>query len=461
MGTAGIERHTVAVDESTGGGGEGSALRLAALVGTSSEWYDFFLYATAAAVVFPATFFPNTLDPFVALLASFSTFAVGFVARPLGAVFFGHLGDRAGRKTAFATALLIMGLATTVIGLLPPYTRIGAFAPLALVLLRLVQGFAVGGQWGGALLLATESAPGSKRGVSAGIAQAGVPFGVVLANLAFLLASGVTSPAAFMAYAWRIPFVASLALVGLAALIQFRLQDTAAFREVRDRPEGGSSPVLTALRLYPRSILVAAGANISGMLAFYILITYVVAYGVSAGGLQMPRNVMLGAVLIANVSMIPGELVAGRLSDIYGRRRILTIGQVLLAAWSFALFPLMQTRSFLWITVAITVGQALVALIHAPVSALMAELFSVQVRYSAASLAYQISSVIGASVAPIVASALYARYHDNTFISIYMAVACVISLLCVAVVGRAHKTDLDRGLAVPAKFSRNKTPYID
>ena len=455
MTTAATERHG---NESAGTGGEGSALRLAALVGTSSEWYDFFLYATAAAVVFPATFFPNTLDPFVALLASFSTFAVGFVARPLGAVFFGHLGDRAGRKTAFATALLIMGLATTLIGLLPPYTRIGALAPLALVLLRLVQGFAVGGQWGGALLLATESAPGSKRGLSAGIAQAGVPFGVVLANLAFLLASGVTSPAAFMAYAWRAPFVASLALVGLAALIQFRLQDTAAFREVRARPEeGGVSPVLTALRLYPRSILVAAGSNISGMLAFYILITYVVAYGVSTGGLQMPRNVMLGAVLIANVAMIPCELMAGRLSDIYGRRRILTIGQVLLAAWSFALFPLMQTRSFLWITVAITVGQALVALIHAPVSALMAELFSVQVRYSAASLAYQISSVIGASVAPIVASALYARYHDNTFISIYMAVACVVSLLCVAVVGRVHKTDLGRSLA-PAPRLQTPSP---
>ena len=444
MGTAGIERHG---DESADTGGGGSGLRLAALVGTSSEWYDFFLYATAAAVVFPVTFFPATLDPFVALLASLSTFAVGFVARPLGAVFFGHLGDRAGRKTAFATALVTMGLATTLIGLLPPYTRIGTLAPLALVLLRLVQGFAVGGQWGGALLLATESAPGSKRGLSAGIAQAGVPFGVVLANLAFLLSSGVTSPATFMAYGWRVPFVASVVLVGLAALIQFRLQDTAAFRGLRDRPERGVSPVLTALRRYPRSILVAAGANISGMLAFYILITYVVAYGVGAGGLQMPRNLMLGAVLIANVAMIPAELVAGRLSDTYGRRRIIVIGQVLLAAWSFALFPLMQTRSFLCITVAITVGQGLVALIHAPVSALMAELFSVQVRYSAASLAYQISSVVGGSVAPIVATALYARYHGNTFISIYMAIACAVSLLCVAVVGRVHKTDLGRGLA--------------
>jgi MFS family permease len=434
MSTAGIERHSAESVVTTGGG---SALRLAALVGTSSEWYDFFLYATAAAVVFPTTFFPATLDPLVALLASFSTFAVGFVARPLGAVFFGHLGDRSGRKTAFAAALLTMGLATTLIGLLPPYTMIGALAPLALVLLRLVQGFAVGGQWGGALLLATESAPDSKRGFSAGIAQAGVPFGVVLANLAFLLASGATSPATFMSYGWRAPFVASIALVGLAALVQLRLQDTVVFREVRDRAASGFSPVLTALRLYPRSILVAAGANVSGMLAFYILITYVVAYGTGTAGLHMPRNLILGAVLLANVVMIPAELMAGRLSDIYGRRRILVLGQVLLAAWSFALFPLMQTRSFLWITVAITVGQCLVALIHAPVSALMAELFEVRVRYSAASLAYQLSAVIGGAMAPIVASALYANHHDNTPIAIYMAIACAVSLLCVAMVGRS------------------------
>lgn len=437
----------VSGDEADGTRDGGSALGLAALIGTSSEWYDFFLYATAAAVVFPATFFPATLDPFVALLASFSTFAVGFVARPLGAVFFGHLGDRAGRKTAFATALVTMGCATTLIGLLPPYTSIGVLAPLALVLLRLIQGFAVGGQWGGALLLATESAPGSRRGLFAGIAQAGVPFGVVLANLAFLLASGLTSPATFMTHGWRVPFVASLALVGLAALIQFRLQDTKAFREVREQPKDEVSPVLAAVRLYPRSILVAAGANIAGMLAFYILITYVVAYGAGSGGLQLPRNLILSAVLIANIVMIPAELIAGRLSDLYGRRRILVAGQVLLAAWSFVLFPLMQTRSFLCITVAITVGQCMVALIHAPVSALMAELFTVEVRYSAASLAYQISSVLGGSVAPIVASALYAKYHDNTPISIYMAVACAVSLLCVAIVGRVHKTDCGRSLA--------------
>jgi MFS family permease len=427
-----------------------SALRLAALVGTSSEWYDFFLYATAAAVVFPTVFFPGTLDPSVALLASFSTFAVGFIARPLGAVFFGHLGDKAGRKTAFAAALLIMGLATTSIGLLPSYKTAGVLAPVALVLLRLLQGLALGGQWGGALLLATESAAGANRGLCAGIAQAGVPIGVVVANLALLLASGSTSAATFIAYGWRIPFILSVALVAMATLIHFRLPDTRQFRELRATgvPFKEKSPVLAAFHLYPRSILVAAGANVSGMLAFYILITYVVAYGTSSDGLNLPRSFMLGSVLIANIAMVPGELLAGRLSDVFERRRIILIGLVLVGAWSFALFPLMQLRSFAWITVAIAVGQVLVALIHAPVSALMAELFSVQVRYSAASLAYQISSVVGGSFAPIIASALYARYHSNVSISLYMAIASTISIASVTTIAKVHGADVARNLRI-------------
>jgi MFS family permease len=235
----------------------------------------------------------------------------------------------------------------------------------------------------------------------------------------------------------------------LAAWIHFRLQDTPQFRELRaaQGPSQAHAPVLTAIRLYPRSILVAAGANVSGMLAFYILITYVVAYGTSIDGLHLPRSVMLAAVLIANIGMVPGELLAGRLSDVFGRRRILLIGLMLVGIWSFALFPLMQTRSFLWITVAIAVGQLLVALIHAPVSALIAELFSVRVRYSAASLAYQISSVVGGSFAPIIATALYARYHSNISISLYMSIASAISLVCVAAIVKVQKVDLARSAA--------------
>ncbi len=259
---------------------------LMGLAGASIEWYDFLLYGTAAALVFPTVFFPATLSPFIALIASFSTFAVGFVARPVGAVLFGHMGDRVGRKTAFAVALIIMGTATTLVGVLPSYHTAGVFSPLALVLLRLTQGLAVGGQWGGAILLATESAPKSRRGLYSSVAQAGVPVGVVLANLAFLAANGATSPEAFMAYGWRIPLLFSIALVGLGLFIHFRIEDTVAFRQLqqakpspvdqlvgsstRDAPAYATkpmrrnrSPVLEALRLYPRSILLAAGAYVS------------------------------------------------------------------------------------------------------------------------------------------------------------------------------------------------------
>lgn len=435
----------------------GQPLALAALVGTSIEWYDFFLYATAAALVFPTVFFPATLSPFVALIASFSTFAVGFIARPLGAALFGHLGDRAGRKMAFAVSLTMMGTATALIGILPAYSTVGAVAPLALVLLRLLQGLAVGGQWGGALLLATESAPSSRRGLFAGVAQAGVPIGVVLANLAFLVANATTSPAGFVAHGWRIPFLLSIGLVGLAALIHVRLEDTEAFKKLKRAehddfgrsPRCGRvepSPVLAALRQYPRLIFTVAGTNVAGILGFYVLITYVVAYGTSAAGLQLPRATVLSAVLIANLAMIPAELLSGQLSDSLGRRRLIAIGLVLLASWSFLLFPLMHTRSLVWISLGVIIGQCLTALIHAPVSALTAEVFDTRVRYSAASLSYQLSSVAGGALAPIIASALYARFLSTLSISIYMTGACLLSLGCLALLPRAQDAESDRGL---------------
>jgi len=255
---------------------DAAALKLAltGLAASSIEWYDFFLYVTAAALVFPTVFFPATLPPFVALLYSFSSYAVGFVARPIGAVLFGHIGDRAGRKVALAIALITMGIGTMLIGCLPPYRTAGAFSVVALVLLRFTQGLALGGQWGGAILLATENAPHTKRGLYGSIAQAGVPAGVILSNLAFLVANSVTSPAGFLAYGWRVVFLLSIVLVGLAAFIHFRVEDTAVFRQLQQSQlasptasaaTGGRrpSPVLEALRLYPRSIFVAAGAFIA------------------------------------------------------------------------------------------------------------------------------------------------------------------------------------------------------
>lgn len=428
---------------------ETAALKLAltGLAGASIEWYDFFLYATAAALVFPTVFFSAALPPFVALIASFSTFAVGFLARPVGAVVFGHMGDRIGRKATLAAAMIMMGTATTLIGLLPSYRSAGFWAPLVLVLLRFAQGLAVGGQWGGAILLATESAPQSRRGLYGSIAQAGVPIGVVLANVAFLIASSATSPQAFAAYGWRIPFLFSIVLVGLGVFVRLRIVDTAAFLQLKQpKPLPGDStcaaPVLEAFRLCPGRILLAAGAYLSSNLTFYILITYVVSYGTSAAGLHLPRGTLLTAVLIGNLVMLPMLFFAGALSDRYGRRRLFMTGIALSGIWAFVLFRLLETRSLPWITLSIAVGLGVNALSYGPMAAMFAELFNTRIRYSATSLAYQIGVIFGGGLAPIIATGLFARYHDNLWIAGYMAGACALSLVCASRIGETSGTDL-------------------
>jgi MFS family permease len=431
---------------------------LMGLAAASIEWYDFFIYATAAALVFPRVFFAAQLPAFIALIASYSTFAVGFVARPVGALLFGHLGDKLGRKTALAAALVLMGAATTLVGLLPSYATAGALAPLALVALRLMQGLAVGGQWGGAILLATENAPKSRRGLYGSIAQAGVPVGVVLANLAFLAANGATSAESFMSYGWRVPFLLSVLRVCLGLYIYFRVDDTPAFCQMRqpapspaDVPGGNpkaepvrASPIIEALRRHPRLILLAAGAYISTNLSFYILITYIVSYGTSTVGLHLPRGTMLSAVLIANAVSTPVLFLAGRLSDRYGRRLIFMTGVSLAALWAFALFPLVETRSWPWITVAILVGLSLNSVCYGPMAAMFTELFSTGIRCSGISLSYQLGAIVGGGLAPIVATALFARFHSNLWVSVYMAGACGISLICANRLADVHDTDLDR-----------------
>ena len=436
---------------------------LTGLVGASIEWYDFFIYATAAALVFPGVFFAARLPPLVALIASYSTFAVGFLARPVGALLFGHLGDQLGRKSALAGALVLMGIATTLVGLLPSYATAGALAPLALVALRLTQGLAVGGQWGGAILLATENAPRSQRGFYGSVAQAGVPVGVMLANLAFLAANGTTSAEAFMRYGWRIPFLLSILLVALGVYIHFRVGDSPAFLAHRRSADAAGaapgstpqsvSPIIEALRRHPRLIVLAAGAFVSTNLSFYILITYVVSYGTSAAGLSLPRSTMLSAVLMANAVSAPVMFLAGRLADRYGRRRIFMTGVSLAALWAFALFPLVETRSLPWIALGIMVGLSLNSLCYGPMAAMFTELFSTAVRCSGVSLAYQLGAIVGGGVAPMIATALFARYHSNLWVSVYMACACGISLICASQLADAHDIDLDRPAVAVSKFA--------
>jgi metabolite-proton symporter len=416
-------------------------IALTALAGTSIEWYDFFLYGTAAALVFPKAFFSAGMPPAVALLASFSTFAVGFIARPVGGIIFGHYGDRIGRKRALVVALLLMGTATTLIGCLPSYASIGAAAPILLILLRFLQGIAIGGQWGGAVLLATENAPASRRGFYGSFAQVGAPVGVILANLAFLIVSANTSAEAFLDWGWRVPFLASVVLIGIALFIQLRLEETVEF--IRLQQSGRTtvasqsrpvtrSPVIEALRTHPKQIALAAGAFLAVQVPFYILIAFVIAYGTGSAGPGVSRDTMLAAVLVGAVAMIPALLISAAWSDRRGRRGIYMTGAALLAAWSFAIFPLLDTGSFVWICVAIAVGQALVAMMYGPQAAFLTELFSTSVRYSGASLGYQLGAIIGGGFAPIIATALLTKYQDTVGISIYMAVACIITIISTA-----------------------------
>jgi len=407
---------------------------LTSLAGTSIEWYDFFLYGTAAAVIFPKAFFPQDLPPMMLLIISFSTFAVGFIARPLGGVVFGHFGDQVGRKRTLVIALMMMGVATTLIGLLPTYQSIGIAAPLMLVALRFIQGLAVGGQWGGAMLLVTESAPSEKRGWYGAYAQAGAAVGVILANLAFLSVSTSMSDEAFIEWGWRLPFIASIVLIGISLYVQLRMEDTEAFKalkaaqaEAGEQTAVSKSPVLEAIRRYPRRIMLAAGAFLSVQVTFYILIAFVIAYGLNSPSVELTRDEMLTSVLIAAAAMIPALFYFSGMSDRVGRKQIYRWGAILTGVWGFALFPLIDTGNPLMITLAVTVGMIFLGMQYGPQAAYFTELFSTEVRYSGASLGYQIGAILGGALAPTIAVLLWTEL-GIFFVSLYILLAAGLTL---------------------------------
>jgi MFS family permease len=414
-----------------------------ASAGATIEWYDFFVYGTAAALVFPKLFFPATLSPFVAQLAAFSTFAVGFIARPFGGALFGHFGDLFGRKRALVAALVAMGLATTLVGFLPSYAVAGAIAPLLLILLRVIQGFAVGGQWGGAALLAIESAPPGRQGLFGSLVQIGVPAGVVLANVVFLLVSANVAPEDFASWGWRIPFLLSIVLVGIGVYVQLRLEETPEFKEMAaDQKETApltaqKSPVMQALRRHPQQIVLAGGAFVANNTCFYIAITYVVAYGTTT--LHVTKSIMLMAVMFGSLLAVPSMIISGHLSDLWGRRGLFMVGAVLSGLWAFAMFPMIETGSAVLITTAITIELVLLCLMYGPQAALFAELFPVDIRYSGVSLGYQVGSVVGGGFAPIVATALFERFQSSQSIAWYMFATCVVSFISVFLLTRPNK----------------------
>ncbi|MCP2319308.1 Sugar transporter [Nocardia amikacinitolerans] len=406
-------------------------LLAAGLLGSSIEWYDFFLYGTAAALVFPTVFFPDS-SPLMGTLLSFSTFWAGFVARPLGGVVAGHFGDKYGRKPAVVVCLLGMGLATFLIGCLPSANTIGIIAPILLVTLRFIQGMACGGQWGGIVLLLTESASPKRRGFAGSFGQMGVAFGVILGNLIFLVATAILSQEAFLSWGWRVPFLASALLFPVVLYIQTKVEDTPEFRDLqrevaeKDTAKIAQAPLSEAIRLHWRKILLGCGLLAATNTAFYISIAGVLSYGTSELG--MKRNDILAISLGASLIGAAATAWAGAKSDRVGRRPLILLGGGGLAIWAFPYFWLIDTGKLPMFFLAVTVASIFQSMTYGPVAAFLGELFEPRLRYSGASLAYQLCAITISGGTPFIMTALIANTDTTAFVALYLSLMGILTL---------------------------------
>jgi MFS family permease len=401
----------------------------ASVVGTAIEWYDYYIFGTAAALVFGSLFFPG-ISTTAATLAAFATFGVGFLARPLGAVVIGHFGDRIGRKSMLVLTLLLTGGATFLIGVLPIYAAIGIGAPLLLVALRLIQGFGVGGEWGGAILIATEHATPSRRALYGSFAQFGVPIGVLTSNLAFLAVSGL-STAEFMDWGWRIPFLFSIVLVVVGFLVRTRLQDAPEFKQAKQASDANRVPVAELLRRSPRVLVLASLASIAAPALGYTVIVYMLSYGTMVVGFA--RTTLLTLILISTVVWVATIAASAVAADRFGAQRVYVVGAVTAVVWPLPIFALVDSRSTGLALLAFVVAAIVQGLMAGAQGGLFTEIFDVRYRYSGISIAYQMGGMIGGAVTPIVATALFGAFRSSTPIALYVTAMSLITL--VAVIG--------------------------
>ena len=398
---------------------------MASLIGTTVEWYDFFLYGSAAALVFNKLFFPE-FDPLTGTLLAFATYALGFVARPVGGIVFGHYGDRIGRKRLLMLSLILMGVATVLIGLLPTYAQIGVWAPLALIGLRLVQGFAVGGEWGGAVLMAAEHGDAARRGFWASWPQAGVPAGNLLAAAVLAVMAAVQTEADFLEWGWRVPFVLSALLVMVGWYIRNRVAESPMFEKELDEAETPPKvPAIEVLRERPKALILGAGLRVGENISYYILTVFSLTYLVDVS--KESRSLALNALLIGAAVQFFAIPLFALLSDKIGRRPVYAFGAFGLAAWCFIMFGLLGSGDNASIVLALGVGLVLHGAMYGPQAAFITELFPTRIRYSGVSLAYQLTSIVAGSLAPIIALWLYKDYDSATPVAIYVGVACLIS----------------------------------
>jgi metabolite-proton symporter len=397
----------------------------ASMIGTTIEWYDFFLYGTAAALVFNKLFFPQA-DPLTGTMLAFGTYALGFVARPLGGLVFGHYGDRIGRKRLLMLSLLLMGGATVLIGLLPTYGTIGAAAPIALIVLRLVQGFAVGGEWGGAVLIVSEHGDPARRGFWTSWPQAGVAAGNLLAAGVLAVMTALISEAEFLAWGWRVPFLLSVVLIGVGWWVRTTVEESPVFAELQKDKAVHRAPVIEAIRTRPGGLAVGAGLRVAENISYYVITTFSITYLTTVVGAS--RQVALDAILIGAAVQAVAIVLWAMLSDRIGRRPVYAIGAAGTALWAFAFFKLLDTGVTPMIVAAVVVGLVFHAAMYGPQAAFLSELFPTRIRYSATSLAYQGTSIVAGSLAPIIAVALLKHYGSATPVAVYVAVAGGITL---------------------------------